>query len=79
MGAYCSMLHVYMVFILIGIIKYYINLENRMIATEYILTFIPIDEINGNAKIGRYVRKRYLVGSEQINSVVMIIFLCFFI
>ena len=31
-----------------------------MIATEYILTFIPIDEINGNAKIGRYVEKEIL-------------------
>lgn len=41
-------------------IRFYNNLEQKIIATEYILTFIPIDEINKNPKIVKYIKQDIL-------------------
>ena len=41
-----------------GWISFYNSLEDKMMATEYILTFIPIDEINKNPKIVRYINEQ---------------------
>ncbi len=43
-----------------GWIRFYNSLEKKMVATEYILTFIPIDEINKNPKIVRYIQDQVL-------------------
>ena len=40
--------------------KFYQNLEQKITATEYILTFIPIDEINKNPKIAQYIKEEIL-------------------
>ena len=45
---------------LLGWMKFYQNLEQKIIATEYILTFIPIDEINKNPKIAQYIKEEIL-------------------
>ncbi len=41
-------------------LRFYHNLEQKIAATEYILTFIPIDEINRNPKIANYIREEIL-------------------
>ena len=40
--------------------SFYGSLEKKIVATEYILTFIPIDEINKNPKIVKYIREQVL-------------------
>jgi hypothetical protein len=40
--------------------KFYQSLEHKITATEYILTFIPIDEINKNPKISQYIKEEIL-------------------
>ena len=39
-------------------LKFYNELEKKIKATEYILTFIPLDEINKNAKIVQYIKDK---------------------
>lgn len=41
-------------------LKFYHSLEQKIAATEYILTFIPIDEINRNPKIANYIKEEIL-------------------
>jgi hypothetical protein len=43
-----------------GWVSFYNSLEKKIIATEYILTFIPIDEINKNPKIVKYIKEKIL-------------------
>lgn len=38
-------------------IRFYNSLGQKIIATEYILTFIPIDQINKNPKIAKYIKE----------------------
>lgn len=40
--------------------RFYNSLGQKIIATEYILTFIPIDEINKNPKIAKYIKEQVL-------------------
>ena len=40
--------------------KYYGNVEEKIVATEYILTFIPLNEINKNKKIAQYIKENIL-------------------
>jgi hypothetical protein len=40
--------------------SFYGSLERKIVATEYILTFIPIDEINKNSKIVKYIKEQIL-------------------
>ena len=40
--------------------KYYGAIEEKIVATEYILTFIPLDEINKNPKIAEYIKNQIL-------------------
>lgn len=41
-------------------VRFYHSLEQKIAATEYILTFIPIDEINRNPKIANYIKEEIL-------------------
>ena len=41
-------------------IRFYNSLGQKIIATEYILTFIPIDQINKNPKIAKYIKEQVL-------------------
>lgn len=47
---------VYLLLLMVAWMKYYWRLEERIVATEYILAFIPIDEVNKNKKIANYIR-----------------------
>lgn len=49
-----------LVAVLLGWMWYYWGLEDKITATEYILAFIPIDEINKNGKIANYIREQIL-------------------
>ena len=40
--------------------KYYQNVEEKIVATEYILIFIPLNEINKNPKIASYIKQKIL-------------------
>ena len=41
-------------------IQFFVEQEQKITATEYILTFIPIDEINKNPPIIKYIRENVL-------------------
>ena len=49
-----------MIFCMGAWLKYYHHLEAKIVATEYILTFIPIDEINKNKKIAEFIKKQII-------------------
>lgn len=59
-GIMLSICIINMTFLLWGWIQFYNSLEQKIIATEYILTFIPIDEINKNPKIVKYIKDQIL-------------------
>lgn len=44
----------------LGWMRFYNNLETKIVATEYILTFIPITEINKNSTIINYLKEKML-------------------
>jgi len=43
---------------LLGWIRFYSSLQAKIVATEYILTFIPLTEINKSSRILSYLRKK---------------------
>lgn len=47
-----------------GWYKFFELIEKQIMATEYILTFIPITEINKNPRISMYVRVHMLERGE---------------
>jgi hypothetical protein len=50
---------------LLGWIRFFNGLESKIVATEYILTFIPINEINKSLTILAYLKKKMVERKRQ--------------
>ena len=59
-GVMLGLCILYCTVLLYAWMRFYGSLEKKIIATEYILTFIPLDEINKHPKIVKYIREEVL-------------------
>lgn len=64
-GMMLSLIAINLLAYLLGWIRFFGGLEAKIVATEYILTFIPLGEINKSPRILAYLRSKMLEKKQE--------------